>query len=167
MEKVTLVMSKELKERLQQESIDEKRSISNYIITRFIKNQDAPAPQKNFNTEGGKEVIVEKIVEVDKIASKLPQPVIDFYQERALDKDGDLYNCLADNLIDRAIVGGVKLEEDSPAPESKNMGGREIEISREAFESMKKANKKLAEIQGRNMDDNTDIKRFKEKHNLK
>jgi hypothetical protein len=45
----------------------------------------------------------------------LTPPVIAFYQERALDKDGDLNNCLADNLIDRAIVRGVKLGEDSSA----------------------------------------------------
>jgi hypothetical protein len=47
------------------------------------------------------------------------------------------------------------------------MGGGEIEVSKESLESMKRASKKLAEIQGRHMDDEEAVRRFKEKHGLK
>jgi len=173
MERIVLLMEKELKDRLVEEAKTDRRSISNYIITHFIEKEDsAPASHKISSSEGGevkvveKEVIVEKVVEVDKTVSKLPQPVIDFYRERALDKDGDLCNCLADNLIDRAIVSGVALDENSSAHEGEKMRGG-IVLSKETLESMKKANKKLAEMQGRNIDNNEEeVKKFKEKYGL-
>jgi hypothetical protein len=149
MERVVLLMTKEMKERLTKEAEADRRSISNYIITHYIEKvalqTQAPA------TQGLGEIkVIEKevIKEVDSVVSKLPKRVLDFYQEQALDRDGDLINCLVKNLIERAINSGVKLSEDSYAPATTTpAGGIKItEISEENLNSIAKANQKLAEI---------------------
>jgi hypothetical protein len=148
MERVVLLMTKEMKERLTKEAEADRRSISNYIITHYIEKvalqTQAPA------TQGLGEIkVIEKevIKEVDSVVSKLPKPVLDFYQEQALDRDGDLINCLVKNLIERAINSGVKLSEDSSSPATMPAGGiKTTEILEEQLSSIAKANQKLAEL---------------------
>jgi hypothetical protein len=101
MEKITLIVTKELKERLSKEATMEGRSISNHIKVNYLENEVTkiePATHEAVATGGA---------EVDKVVSLLPQQVIDFYQEEALGSDGDLYKCLARNLIERAKVNGI------------------------------------------------------------
>lgn len=140
MERVVLLMTKEMKERLAKEAEADRRSISNYIITHYIeKTGSQTQTPAAYGLEEVKIIEKEIVKEVDSVVSKLPKPVLDFYQERALDRDGDLINCLVRNLIERAINNGVKLDESTPA--TTPAGGVKItEISEENFNSIVKVN---------------------------
>ena len=169
MAKITITLPDDLKDDIQKIADNEDRAFTKQIIRMLKTALQTQAPA----TQGLGEVkVIEKeiIKEVDSVVSKLPKRVLDFYQEQALDRDGDLINCLVKNLIERAINSGVKLSEDSSSPATMPAGGVKItEIPEEQLNSIAKANQKLAELDKKKQNQNTiskEIERIKKEVGL-
>lgn len=166
--KITIILPDDLKNEIQKIADNEDRAFTKQIIRMLKIALQTPAPA----TQGLGEVkVIEKevIKEVDSVVSKLPKPVLDFYQEQALDRDGDLINCLVKNLIDRAVNSGVKLEESAPATMPADRV-KITEIPEEQLNSIAKANQKLAELDKKKQNQNSiskeEIERIKKEVGL-